>query len=210
MPLPNSKKLMQCIFINSDNYKTEIKIEKYNLSDLVKRLVNIRQYADDKRVKITIEDIDVTKIRFLTKYIKSYKYTQIGRFIELYEEDNMEFFECAEITYTSENGSFKMPITPPLVEEHGGLYYLIEGNSRLTYLIKERKAEKVKLLVVCGVTTPLPSTGRFESQAVIISDEDKKGDIRYEQWSYNRFRHIEETVRKPSLYLEETNGKSDE
>jgi hypothetical protein len=95
---------------------------------------------------------------------------------------------------------FLSPITPPVAEEHGGLLYLFEGNSRLTYLIKERHAKRVKLIVVRGVETPLPTEGRVGHQQLLITDEARIGKDRYSDFEPQYYRRIEEAVHSPSLY----------
>lgn len=176
-----------------------IVIDKGGLEIVIERLKHIRQYSNLENFNFEI--VNIEKIRFLTKFIKSYKYTQIKQLYKLYKENNLDFFECAQITYKSENSDITMPVTPPIAEEHNEFYYLIEGNSRLMYLIKEKRIEQVKLLVVRDVKDALPSNGRFRHEEIVISDQDKKGPNRYNEWNFNNYRHIEEAVRPPSIYL---------
>ncbi|MNT72885.1 hypothetical protein D3C72_2115260 [compost metagenome] len=97
-----------------------------------------------------------------------------------------------------------MPITPPVVEEINGKYYIIEGNSRLTYMTRERKLNSVKVIIVKNVAAALPSSKKFTAKQVLISDDDKKGADRFENFDYSLYRKIEETVRAPSIYVKET------
>lgn len=179
----------------------QIDIDKGGLDIVIERLKYIPQYSNLKDSNFDFRDVSIEKIRFLTRFIKSYKYTQIKRLYKLYEENHLDFFECAQITYKSKYSNITMPITPPIAEEQNEFYYLIEGNSRLLYLIKEKKAKQIKLLVVREVRDPLPSNGRFRHEEIVISDQDKKGSNRYREWNYNNYRHIEQAVRSPSIYL---------
>lgn len=179
--------------------KPVLKLTKGGIDDLLNRLKCVEQYRDQK-ITMNIEEVDVNRIVFLTRYVKSYKFSQIQRLFEIYRDNQFEYFESVQITYSFNGAEITMPITPPLAEEHGGKLYLLEGNSRLTYLVKDLKVSRVKLIIVRNVSAKLPSTGKFTSQHLLISDEAKVGNTRYEEWDGKQYRHIEEAVRNPALY----------
>jgi predicted acylesterase/phospholipase RssA len=179
---------------------SDISIVKGGTDVISSRLKTLEQYKS-RDVSITLEEVDVERIVFLTKYVKSYKYGQIGRLFDIYEDRGLRLFESVEIRYRVEGLDLSMPITPPVVEEHGERLYLIEGNSRLTYLIKERKVKRLSLFVIRNVSARLPTSGEFNAKQLLISDETKMGASRYENWTEADYRHIEEAVRRPSLYV---------
>lgn len=178
---------------------TSIKFSKNGIDILFERLKNVHQYSSPE-VKINIEEIDVSQIIFLTKYVKSYKYNQIKSLFEIYKNNDIDLFENIQIKYELNGKEIIMPMTPPVAELHGNKFYLFEGNSRLTYLIREQNVKKVKLVVIRNVSAPLPSKGKFFANQLLISDEDKKGDERYEGFDRTIYRNIEESVRSPSIY----------
>jgi predicted acylesterase/phospholipase RssA len=170
------------------------------LDVLVERLKTIEQYSGDQ-VVMGIEEVDVRRIVFLTKYVKSYKYSQIERLFRIYRQLGFDLFESVAIEYRSSDGNVVMPVTPPVAEKHGDFFYLFEGNSRLTYMIKEMSAQRLKLLVVRNVSAAFPSTGRFGPNQLLISDEGRIGRDRYKDWNKEHYRDIEAVIRRPSIYL---------
>jgi hypothetical protein len=177
-----------------------IRIEKGGADSLFERLRNIEQYKHSG-VTFTAEEVDLSQMIFLTKYVKSYKYGQVWRLFELYESHGIGLFEPAQIHYGLPAGEVSMPLTPPVAEEHGGRLFLIEGNSRLAHMIKERRAERVRIIVVRNVSRRLPTTGQFSAGQLLISDEGKIGAERYEGWTRADYRPIEEAARPPNLYV---------
>lgn len=179
-----------------------------NLSDagydqLIDRLKTIEQYSSPE-VRFSMAEIPVGDLVFLTKYVKSYKYNQISRLFDIYDSNGLELFGPVNVEYNNGNSCIAMPITPPVVEEINGKYYIIEGNSRLTYMTRERKLNSVKVIIVKNVAAALPSSKKFTAKQVLISDDDKKGADRFENFDYSLYRKIEETVRAPSIYVKET------
>lgn len=196
--------LIECLSAPAREYgdvQTTVTIEKGGLEELFRRLKMVREYTAD-RVKLSLEEVEVSKIVFLTKYVKSYKYNQIQRLFDLFMIHAAEHFESMLLRCRSSKLDIVMPITPPVAEEHGGQFYLFEGNSRLTYLIKEKRAKRVKLVVVRGVDTPLPTAGRVSPQQLLITDEGRIGKDRYKDFEPKFFRRIEEAVHSPALYTE--------
>ena len=183
--------------------KTRIEIKTGGVDELLKRLKTVREYG--RRVRLSLEEVDVSKIIFLTKYIKSYKYHQIKRIFEIYERNGIDLFESVQIRYSGDIDVI-MAVTPPVAEEHGGNYYLLEGNSRLTYLIKERRARTLKMVVARDVTDGLPTTGKVRAEQLLITDEGKVGSARFERFNPELFRRIEEAVHHPSLYTDYYRG----
>ncbi|EKO3566847.1 patatin-like phospholipase family protein [Vibrio metschnikovii] len=175
-------------------------IEKVPSGEITRALKSVRQYRNSK-VHIQLKKVKICDVRFLTQYVKSYKYHQIKKFIDILNcFDINDFDSCAIIT----NDGTKFLITPPVVEKYKDNYRLIEGNSRFVYFFRELQAEQIKALVVENVVEELPSSGAHPLDSIIVTTKDKVGDKRYEEFSYKHFRKIEENVRPPKQYLEET------
>ena len=179
----------------------QMELVQGGLDPLTERLRTIEQYRS-RDVTIDFEEVDVGKIVFLTKYVKSYKYGQIWRLFDIYKTRNFRLFDSVQIQYTWPHKVINMPVTPPVAEEHDGRLFLLEGNSRLTYLIKEQRASRVYLLVIRNVSSRLPTTGQFKANQLLISDEAKVGSDRYEGWTRADYRPIEAAARAPHLYTE--------
>lgn len=178
---------------------SEVLIRRGPIQVVIERLKTINEYSG-RNVLISHKEISTDDLLFLTRYVSSYKYSQVRSLTELYQDRGFELFESLEVVYKLGEKEVSMPITPPVVERIADKYYVIEGNSRLTYLTRELKVKKVKLIVVEHVSAPLPTSGSFISDEVVISDIKKMGNTRYKNFEYPSYRYIERAVRKPSLY----------
>ena len=179
-----------------DSKTDNIQVSKADEDDLIAKLRKIKQYASTD-IKISFQEVNIDQILYLTRYIKSYKYNQISNIFELYSSNSCKYFESISIDYDA----VKMHVTPPILEKHNNMYFLIEGNSRLTYCHKELKMKQIYAVVVENVSHPLPTTGSYPIDKVIISDTNKIGPDRYEDFNYKEFRWIEAAVRDPSIYI---------
>lgn len=179
--------------------KNSHEIVKIDISTVFGKLrERVKQYASEG-VEIRLEYVDVSNIISLTRYVKSYKYNQIKNIFELYRnERDLDLFDGIAIRFEDD---CLMPITPPVFEKQGDSYILIEGNSRVTYCIKELKALKIKAIVVHGVKNPLPSSGRYKVNQMLISDTNKVGENRYQNFALGDYRWIEKAVRTPTDYI---------
>ncbi|TCW48846.1 patatin-like phospholipase [Phytobacter diazotrophicus] len=172
-------------------------IEKSPIEELYSALKNVSQYVGEK-IKITQMDVPIKEVKFLTKYVKSYKYNQIEKFFKILDEFKIPLFNPCAIKF-SDGVSFL--ITPPILEKYNSEYRLIEGNSRLTYCIRDLGLDSVNAIIVENVIDALPSTGDYSSDSVIVTSQDKTGDTRYHDFNYNNYRKIEESVRPPEKYI---------
>jgi hypothetical protein len=91
-------------------------------------------------------------------------------------------------------------VTPPIIEIHDSKYVVIEGNARFLYAYKNGYTS-LKAVIVRGVTTPLPSSGQFSVNQILVSDKIKRGSNRYNNFQKELFRKIEETIHDPSTSL---------
>lgn len=147
---------------------------------------------------LSFQTIDLKDILFLNPYIRALKYKQIQPLFDLYGEQISQF---GAATLIFPNGKESV-IGPPLVEEHNGKYYLIEGNTRCVYAFRHG-IQKLKMVVAKDVQQPLPcqSDETYSISEVLISDKKLKGNARYEGFDYALFRHIEASIRPYDTYM---------
>ncbi|MCB2215110.1 MAG: patatin-like phospholipase family protein [Desulfobulbaceae bacterium] len=160
--------------------------------ELFKKLRNVKQY-NFSNIEFSIEEININEIIFLTKYVRGFKYRQINNIIEIYKRNNFELFTPIQLLLKENKYSI---VTPPVIESHGDNCYLVEGNTRLTFL-QRLGVVKVKAVIVKNVNEGLPSSGRYKVNEVLITDKETIGKDRYDQFDYEKFRKIEKAVRDP-------------
>lgn len=172
--------------------------------------INIKAIADEQlfnllrneqtytNANLSFQTIELKDILFLNPYIRALKYKQIEALFTLYG-DQISRFGAATLIFP--NGKESM-IGPPLVEEHNGKYYLIEGNTRCVYAYRHG-LKKLKMVVASGVQQPLPcqSDETYTISEVLISDKKLKGSARYADFDYALFRHIEASIRPYDTYM---------
>lgn len=180
-----------------DKSKRKRKIGIKTIQDV--KLFNLLQNEQTyKSSSLSFQTVDLDKILFLNPYIRALKYKQIQSLFELYG-DRIAQFGAATLTFPNGKDSV---IGPPLVEEHNGKFYLIEGNTRCVYAYRHG-IKKLKMVVAKGVQKPLPcsSSETYKISEVLISDKKLKGETRYENFDYNLFRHIEASLRPYDTYM---------
>jgi len=96
---------------------------------LVARLRSVGQYSKGG-VDISIENVPIEKLVSLTRFVREYKYRQIGHLVQLYRSRGISLFDLA----AGQLNATQMSIaTPPVVEESGGQFVLVEGSTRATF-----------------------------------------------------------------------------
>lgn len=190
---------IQDIGLSAVTNESHFKIKKVPHSELKRSLKNVRQYRNND-IHIQLKNVNINNVKFLTRFVKSYKYNQIKKFIDILRHYEIYDFESYAIV---SNDGTEFLITPPVVEKYNDDYRLIEGNSRFVYFFRELKVSKIKALVVENVTERLPSSGAYSLDSIIVTTKDKNGETRYEEFNYQDFRKIEENVRPPSKYIME-------
>lgn len=183
-------------FSTTENDKITIGCKKIIDEDIFKRLRTIRQY-EDPHVRLKYEKIVLEDITFLTKYVVGYKYRQIQNIINLYQSNEIELFQPISIIL---KGNKESIVSPPIVEKIGEKYYLIEGNTRVTYLYKNGYKDAY-FIVIENVNEELPSSGRFKANEILITDKKKIGDERYDDFNHDKYRGIEAAIREPKTSL---------
>lgn len=175
-------------------------VESISSEEHIQRLKQVEFYNSDK-VSFSESELDLADIKLMTKYVKSYKYNQISRLQEFLCNYSLSVFEPSVIKFKDD---VELLITPVIIEKHGSNNVVIKGNSRLSYFHRDLdSSSKFKAIVVSGVSKELPSTGRtYPINDIIITTKNKEGATRYENWVYNNFRNIEESVRNPNSFKE--------
>lgn len=172
------------------NHGNLILKELLNTNTITEALKKVKVYKDDL-INISFEKIKIKNLFFLTNYVKGYKYRMVD-IISSYIIDKQ--LKNDSIYYIEMNNSdLKSVITPPVIEEHEGKYYVIEGNCRCYYQ-KQMGIPEIYCIVVRGVHTELPSSKIFSLKELIVVDMDARGKYRYEGFSYSLFRDIENAI----------------
>ncbi|MGY3479378.1 patatin-like phospholipase family protein [Bradyrhizobium ottawaense] len=154
---------------------------------LLKRIRSVRQYSK-AGIDISIENVPIDRLVSLTRFVREYKYRQIAHLIRLYRQSNLPLFDTAMVRL----GMASSIVTPPVVEEAGGRFILVEGSTRATFC-RDEGASQIKCVVVRGVTDPLPSVA-VEFKRVRVVGRTLEAAERYERFNYEHFRSIERAV----------------
>lgn len=180
---------------NSVHDVTEIKVRSFTIqktNELITHFRQVWQYSD-ANISIEVQEIEISHLLFLTKWIKGYKYRQAEEIFKLYKQNNIDLFE--PVTLNFETGKLSL-VTPPVIEIHNSKLFVIEGNARLLYAYKNN-IHKVKSIIINNVSQNLPSTGQYSIKQLLISDKFKSGGDRYEHFQKELFRKIEQTIHDP-------------
>ena len=176
-------------FTNIPEERFTPKIVTDSQDELLSRLKKVSQYSKPS-VKLSLEEIPVSKLVALTNYVHEYKYRQVQHWSKLFQQNSLRLFESAAIELPQ---GAKSIITPPVVEDAGGKYVLIEGSTRATFL-RDRGDETIVCVVARGIQDPLPcKVSEFANVRVVGRKLDT--DLRYENFNYALFRKIEVAVR---------------
>lgn len=145
----------------------------------------VPQYSSNN-VSISVEDVPLSQVKSLTKFVRSYKYEQLLPLIENMDSAGIKLFDLCGVTLA--DGSMSI-MAPPVFELHGDTYIGIEGNTR-TYYAYRHGMDSIKAIVVTGVQTSLPGTGiQMNEVSLTIGDLDIK--LRMLGFDYEQFRRIE-------------------
>jgi hypothetical protein len=165
-------------------------------TEYIKIMRGVPQYQADT-VDMEIADIEISSVRFLTKYVRGHKFRQIVVLIDLYKSSKIELFSPSKIQFSKNAETY---VGVPVVEEINGIYYVIEGNTRL-FTMARLGISTVKCLIVKNVRDPLPSNGSYGIEEILLTEGDHEGAERYDKFTYSCFRPIEKTVRNPKTCL---------
>jgi len=156
---------------------------------LIDYLVLVGQYSKGG-VSVQVENIPLDRLVSLTRLVREYKYKQIHHLIGLYSRHDIPLFAPAFVKFYDGKDSI---LTPPVVEESGGQFILIEGSTRAVYCRDSGVHGSVKCVVVRNVRDPLPSQTIPFSQVRVVGRTLAAAE-RYDGFTYDNFRAIENTV----------------
>lgn len=159
-------------------------------------LSKIRQEPLYQGASLSYETVNMKDVRFLTKYILNYKYLNIELIYQLYHDAGLSPFSAATVVL----GQKDSLVGPPVLEEHDGKLYVIEGNTRCFFSMRNG-LETIEAIVVRNVTAQLPTSGRYSYEEIILTDNTLEFDKRYNNPNGRLFRHIERCLRPSNTYL---------
>jgi predicted acylesterase/phospholipase RssA len=171
-------------------------LAKADFYELRSNLKTISQYYSNK-VQIYMKSVKVEDIRFITRFVKGYKYRQIQYLFDEYRRHGLDLFEVAKLNLMG--GKYTL-LTPPVIEKRGQTLKLIEGNTRIYYALKN-DIKEVNCVIIEDVETPIPSIGDFGKKDLLLTDKDLRGPTRFPDFVHNDYRPIEEAVRNPQTCL---------
>ena len=147
--------------------------------------------------RISYETVQLKDIVFLTEYILNYKYVNIELMYHLYSDHGLEPFSAATIVL----GNKESVVGPPVFEEKEGKFYVIEGNTRCFYNLRNG-IETIKAIVVRDVSVDFPTKKSFLYRNMTLTYSQMIADSRYENFNKRFFRHIERCIRPYATYMQ--------
>lgn len=157
---------------------------------------NLRKEPIYNTSTMSYEIVSLKDVFFLTEYILNYKYLNIELMYHLYANNNLEPFSAATIV-AGPNDSI---VGPPVLEEREGHLFVIEGNTRCFYNLRNG-LDSIKAIVVRNVTAPFPTKKRFCYRDLTLTYSQMIADKRYENFDKTYFRHIERCIRPYATYM---------
>jgi hypothetical protein len=148
----------------------------------------VRQYSAIG-VRIREDTLPTERLHLITPYTRAYKYVQIQGLDHVYSTNGLLPFTTGLVVRRTQEPSI---MTPPVIEIHDGLFIVIEGNTRATFAMQQRRSE-FYCLVVTGVTQDLPGEPVGIDKVSVVERYLAPTD-RIASFDYGRFRHIERAV----------------
>lgn len=152
---------------------------------LLDHLKSVNQYSKPG-VSLRIESVPISQLVALAGYVHEYKYRQVQHWITEFSKKGILPFDCAAIELINSQISL---VTPPVVEQAGNKFVLIEGSTRATYL-RDKGEEQIVCVVARGIQDPLPSE-IVPFASVRVAGRKLTPDFRYQGFNYALFRNIE-------------------
>ena len=157
---------------------------------LLARLRENVQFYRQPGVTLAIEDVEVSKVFLISRYVRAFRYKQIQSLVAHYQERGLELFTATQVPL--HGGEFSL-VTPPVVEHTGSQFVALEGNTRFLYCFNNG-ISKVKAVVVRGVSAELPGKPVPLKQVRITTIKHSPGE-RMLGYNHRLFRDIERAVR---------------
>jgi predicted acylesterase/phospholipase RssA len=157
---------------------------------LLARLRENVQFYREPGVKLAIEELELSKVFLISRYVRAFRYKQIQSLVAHYQERGLELFTPAQITLFGGGHSL---VTPPVVEETSSRFVALEGNTRFLHCFNNGIL-KIKAVVVRGVNAELPGKPVPLKQVRITTIKHPPGE-RILGYNHGLFRDIERAVR---------------
>jgi predicted acylesterase/phospholipase RssA len=157
---------------------------------ILRRLKGVSQYGKNG-VEISLEIIPLSSLLSLSSYVSEFKYRQAQFWAEEHRNAGIKLFAPSAIEML---GNVRSIVAPPVVEQSGKSFVLIQGSARAKFLL-DSGHEQVKCAVVRGIQDPLPGATSAALAKVRVAGRDLRPDFRYEDFNYALFRKIELAVR---------------
>ena len=180
----------------SSNDKLSIQLHPVDENEIITRLKREPIYEN---AQFSFETISLDQLLFLNPYIRALKYKQIDCLFDFYNEKSLSPFSPAAFKF--HNGKDSL-IGPPVIEEHNNKFYIIEGNTRCVYAYRHG-LKSLRVLVVRNVNEEIPCETQtvYNISQILISDKKVTANNRYRNFDYDKFRHIEESLRPYKEYM---------
>lgn len=146
--------------------------------------------------RISYETVQLKDVLFLTEFILNYKYVNIELMYHLYSDYELEPFSAATIVV----GNRESIVGPPVLEEKENKLYVIEGNTRCFYNLRNG-IDTIKAIVVRDVSVDFPTKKSFLYRNLTLTYSQMIADNRYENFNKRYFRHIERSIRPYASYM---------
>src|SRR5206468_2702948 len=114
---------------------------------LLARLRDNVQFYREPGVALAIEEVELSKVFLISRYVRAFRYKQIQSLVAHYQEQGLELFTPAQVPLYG--GGLSL-VTPPVVEEISSKFIALEGNTRFLYCFNNG-ISKIKAIVVRGV-----------------------------------------------------------
>ena len=157
---------------------------------LLTRLRENIQFYREPGVTLDIEDVTLSKVLLVSRFVRAFRYKQIRSLVDHYQERGLALFEPAQVPLHGGNVSL---VTPPVVEATGSVFVALEGNTRFLYCLNN-DIPRIKAVVVRGVKAELPGKPVALKQVRITTTKHPPGE-RMIGYNPGLFREIERAVR---------------
>jgi len=176
--------------VRAANSQHKPKLQPGDEAILLARLRENVQFYREPGVVLAIEEVEVSRVFLISRYVRAFRYKQIGSLVDHYQEQRLELFAPAYVSLCSGGNAI---VTPPVIEETGSILVALEGNTRFLYCFNNGIA-KIKAVVVRGVKAELPGKPVPLKQVRITTIKHLPGE-RMVGYNHGLFRDIERAVR---------------
>jgi predicted acylesterase/phospholipase RssA len=133
-------------------------------------------------VSIAMETVPLNQTAMVVRFVREWKVRQIELLVSLFTRAGLRYFEPASVFLRDGTRS---AVTPPVVEQSGERYAVIEGHTRLFHCWMKREIA-IECVVVRGVSEPLPAIPTDIRKAGVVSRRTAPRD-----WNHKYLRRIE-------------------